>query len=402
MSEMTAARMGRIGAVATLVVVWLVAAGLLWRTVVPDELALGEADLGHYFTDASLREHDRHDRVLRTLGLGALAAELVALALLARRRPRGRGPVPVRAAVLAVLALLVAFVARLPFALAILWWQRRSGIARVGYGQWLLDRGPSLAARAAVLAVAAVVVVVLARRLGRRWWVAAAPAFVAIGVAVVLLQPLFSPRVEPLRDRALAAEIREIGARQGLDDVEVEVREQRSRTRALNAEALGIGPTTRIILWDTTLRLPGGVVRFLSAHELAHVSRSHLWKGLAWFVLFAVPLTWLLARLVDVREPETVPLAVLVGTLLVLAITPAANAVSRRYEAEADWVALESTNDPAGGANLFVMVAAAGLRDPTPPPVYWAIFGTHPTIAERLAMAEAFRTRRAGRSPGGS
>ena len=106
--------------------------------------------------------------------------ELLGLGLLALRPPRVRGPALAQAGQLAALAVGVAFVVRLPFALAIVWWQRHEGIARVGYGRWLLDRLPELAVRAAILAAAAAVIVVLAGRLGRRWWLVGVPAFVAI------------------------------------------------------------------------------------------------------------------------------------------------------------------------------------------------------------------------------
>lgn len=394
MSEMTAARMVRLGALATLLAAWLAAAFFLWQTQVPDDLELPELDARAYVSAPALERRERHDGVLRILGLSALAVQLLALTVLARRRPAGRGPVLARAAQLAVLAVLVVFVVRLPFGLATLWWQRRYDVARVGYGQWLLDRLPGLAERAAVLALAAVVVVALARVLGRRWWLVGAPVFAAIGVAVVLAQPLLTPRVEPLRRPQLVAEIRVLGASQGLGDVSVEVRRAASRTRQLNAEVLGIGPTTRVILWDTTLRLPRGVLRYLVAHELAHVSRDHLWKGLAWFVLLALPATVLLARLVPLADPREVPRAVLVGTLLALATTPLANAVSRRYEAEADWVALQTTRDPDAATQLFVALSATGVRDLDPPGWYVRVFGTHPKLIDRIAMAEAWSTSR--------
>lgn len=400
MSEMTATRMVRLG-VATLLIAWLVAAFFLWQTEVPTDLRIGERDPARLVPDLERRE--RHDRFLRLVGIAALAAELVGLALLARFTPRGRGPALVRAAQLAALAVGVAFAARLPFSLAILWWQRRYDVARVGYAQWLLDRLPGLAQRAAVLALAAVVVVALARRLRARWWLVGAPVFVAIGVAVVLAQPLLTPRVEPLERPGVVAQIRALAARQDLRDVEVEVRRAASRTRQLNAEVLGIGPTTRVILWDTSLALPRPVLRTLVAHELAHVSRAHLWKGLAWFMLIALPLTYLLARLVPLADPRAVPRAVLAGTLLVLAVTPLANAVSRRYEAEADWVALETTGDPSGAADLFLAVSSAGVRDPDPPRWYVLLFGTHPTASDRIGMAAAWaRTGPSGPFPGGS
>jgi STE24 endopeptidase len=402
MSEMTATRMVRAGILAAIALLWLVAAVALWQTEVPDDLRLPPVDERRYFTADALTEYERHDRILRLLGLAALGAQLIGLGLVARNPPRIGGPAIVRAGALAAVAVAAAFPARLPFSLAIVWWQRHTGIARVGYAQWLLDRLPPLAERAAVLAAAAVVVVLLARRLGTRWWIVGAPAFIAIASAVILLQPLFAPRVMPLERPQLAAQIREIGMRQGLDDVVVEAHDARSRSRQLNAEALGIGPTTRIILWNTTLELPPRTILVLAAHELAHVSRHHLWKGLGWFVLFALPLTYLLARLVDMRETRAVPRAVLVGTLLVIAVTPAANVVSRRYEAEADWVALRTTRDPDAARRLFVAIAAAGKRDPSPPRLYTLVFGTHPPLIERIAMANAFRSGRSGRSRGGS
>jgi STE24 endopeptidase len=393
MSEMTAMRMVRAGILAAIAVVWFAAAYALWQTEVPDGLRLPDLDERRYVGSDALADFERHDRVLRALGLGGLAAALLGLGLLALRPPRVRGPAPAQAGQLAALAVGAAFVARLPFAIAIVWWQRREGIARVSYGQWLLDRLPELAVRAAILAAAAAVIVFLAQRLGRRWWLVGVPSFVAIAGAAVVLQPLLTPRVDALDRPQLVAQIRELAKRQGLDDLEVEVRDARSRSRQLNAEALGVGPTTRIILWDTTLQLPRRVVLFLAAHELAHVSRHHLWKGLGWFVLFAVPLTYLLARLVDLRQARAVPVAVFVGMLLVLAVTPAASAVSRRYEAEADWVGLRTARDPGAAERLFVALAVAGKHDPTPPELYTLVFGTHPPILDRIAMAEAYGTR---------
>src|SRR6266508_1991040 len=386
MSEMTATRIG----LATLAGLWLAAAYVLWRTSVPGDLQLLRVDLAAYFTPAQLETRTHHDTVLRWLGIGTIAAQLGVLLALARRRPPVRGHVLVRAAQLGALAALALFLARLPFGVAALWWQRRYHISRVGYAQWLLDLLPGVLERAALFALAAAVCVALARRLRARWWLAAAPVFAALGVAVILAQPFLTPRLAPLNRPRLVAEIRALGREQGLDHVDVQVQKMRKRTRQLNAEALGIGPTTRVILWDTTLRLPPAEIRFLTAHELGHVSRKHLWRGLAWFLLLVVPSTWLLARLVPLRGPEEVPSAVLAGVAILFVLTPFTNAVSRRYEAEADWVALRTTHDPVAGKRFFVDLSAAGLRDPDPPRWSVLLFGTHPPLIDRIAMTEAW------------
>ena len=380
------------------------AAAFLWRTQVPDDLHLPRVDPAASMTVAELHHRERHDRVPRWLGVATLVAELGALLVYARRPPRVRGREVVRAAQLGALGAAVLFLSALPFSLATLWWQRRSGIARVGYAQWLLDRAPGVVEEAAVLALAAAVGVAVAARLGARWWVVAAPAFALVGVGVILAQPLLTPRLDPLRRPALVGEIRRLAAIQGIGPVDVQVQRMRNRTRQVNAEALGIGPTKRVILWDTTLRLRRDEIRFLVAHELGHVSRAHLWKGLGWFVLIVVPATFLLARLVPLRSSRDVPSALLAGVAILLVVTPFANAISRRYEAEADWVALETTRDPGGARRFFVDLSAVGLRDPSPPSWATLLFGTHPSLADRLAMTKAWATSRlsAGSSPEGS
>jgi len=52
-------------------------------------------------------------------------------------------------------------------------------------------------------------------------------------------------------------------------------------------------------------------------------------------------------------KPEVVPFALLVLAVFGLLITPFGNAVSRRYEAEADWSALRATRDPRSAEGVF-------------------------------------------------
>jgi Zn-dependent protease with chaperone function len=396
---MTAARIG----LATLTAAWILAAALLWQTDVPGGLEVVPDTKA--FAALDLARHERHDALLRWLGLGSLVAQLGALAFLAVRPPPVRGPRLVRAAQYGALAALALLLARLPFGLASLWWQRRYEIVQLGYGQWFLDRIGPLAARAGLLAFAAALCVWLAGRFGRRWWMAAAPVFVLAGAAVTLAHPLLTPRLEPVPRPGVVQEVAELAARQGLERPQVELRRTRGRTRQLNAEALGIGPTTRVILWGTTLELAANVRGVLVAHELAHVSRAHLWKGLAWFVLLLLPGLALLARLVPLQSDRDVPPALLVAFLLLVLATPAVSALSRRYEQEADWVALETTRDPSSAKRLFVVLSERGLRDPSPPRAWTLIFGSHATLAERAGLADTWErwARSAGpRSRAGS
>jgi Zn-dependent protease with chaperone function len=88
--------------------------------------------------------------------------------------------------------------------------------------------------------------------------------------------------------------------------------------------------------------------------------------------------------------PEAVPLALLVVAVFQLATAPLANHVSRRLEAEADWKALQATGDPAALEGLMLGFSKTGLGDPDPPGWVQLMVGTHPALADRIAMARAY------------
>jgi Zn-dependent protease with chaperone function len=72
---------------------------------------------------------------------------------------------------------------------------------------------------------------------------------------------------------------------------------------------------------------------------------------------------------------------------------PAQNAITRHMEEEADWIALQTTEDPEGVRNLFEGFAREALLDPDPPTWSYYMTETHPVIVDRVAMAEAWRER---------
>jgi STE24 endopeptidase len=379
---------------------WLVAAFLLWRTSVPADLHPPRVDPRDAFGVEFVERSARYERGLRLVWLGALLAELAVLVLAAWLAPRSRARGIAGGVGLAAATLIAVWVARLPFVVAAHWWRRRYGISRSDYGTILVDpwleRLGTLAAACAAIAL----VMLLARRFGDRWWLAAGPAFAAFGAAFLLAQPfLLVPRLEPLRDQVLAGEIKTLARRQGVGEIDVQVRDASRRTRAINAEVYGVGPTKRIILWDTALdgRLRPGEIRALAAHEFGHVEAAHIWKSIGWLFLFAVPGAYVVAQVTRRRgglgRPAAVPLALLTVTVLQVALLPATNAISRRYEAEADWLALRATNDSRASAGLTRRLAQASLAEPDPPGWARVLLETHPSPLDRIVMTRAAALR---------
>jgi STE24 endopeptidase len=398
MSEMTATRtVLRLATLVVLAVGWGLAARALWATEVPDGLELPKIDEDDWFPPGEAERAARHDRFLRVDFLLALAAQLVAFAFVARRAPRLDrrlpGPVLVRGVVLGLVSFGAAWLARLPFGLAAHWWERRYGLATRGYLSWLWHRLPGFT-ELAVLTVALLVAMLLGRALGARWWLAAAPIAVAFAAVLVLVQPLFASQREFERGR-ITAVVESVS-----DGIPIRVERASKRTRRANAEAIGLGPTKRIVLWDTLLsgRFTSDAVRVVTAHEVAHHRRRHALRGLAWFALFAFPCALVVALAARRRggpwQPAAIPIVLLAVACLQIAAMPVAGAITRRYEAEADWLALERTRDPDGATLLFERFTRVNLADPDPPPWAYLLLADHPSLLDRIAMAEAWRAAR--------
>jgi STE24 endopeptidase len=254
----------------------------------------------------------------------------------------------------------------------------------------------------------------IAQRLRRRWWVVVAPLFALVGAVLVVVSALVSTSgAHPVRQRDVAPAVRRLAAREGVPHVKVRVADVAGDTRAVNAETTGIGPTTVVLLWNTLFKsgLSRRAVEFVAAHELGHAARRHVLKGVAWGLLFSVPLTFLLAeatrRRGGIDRAEVVPFALLVAVVLNIVSTPLQNVVSRRYEAEADWLALQATRDPAAGRESFESFTRVDLAEPNPPWWDYVLLENHPTVLQRIAMTEAWSRRAtkavpARRSPAGS
>jgi STE24 endopeptidase len=410
MSEMTAIRIAKAATLAAGVALGVAAASVLWRTRVPADLTLESLDPRGYFSDAELARIESYRGPARMIALSSLAAGALVAVASVWKAPQlagglsrvARGRVRTGVAV-AIVILGVTWIVKLPFAALAHRRRRQYGLSEQGYAAWLGDQALALAVSAVILALVVAGAMVLAGRFGRSWWVAGVPAATAAAVALVLvhpivIDPLFN-RFEPLRDRRLAREIRALAAATGVRIDEVQVADASRRTTTANAYVAGIGPSRRVVIYDTVVggEVPRQELLVLAAHELAHVGRRHLWKGLAWFGLLAIPATYLVARAADRRgglgNPAAVPLGLLVALGFMFATLPLQNAVSRRYEAEADWLALEATRDPAGAVALDRRLVRTNLADPDPPALLTFWLGTHPPLMKRIAMAEEWRRR---------
>jgi STE24 endopeptidase len=301
--------------------------------------------------------------------------------------------------IVGMITLVVVWAVDVPFRLAEQWWYRRYDLSDESYLGWLFAPWGELAFSAILGLFLIAVTMALARWIGRFWWVAGAPVFIALAAFFAFVFPYLDPyEQEPISAAPeLAARLPAIEERTGAGPTDVRIAEVSDSTSLVNGYAAGFGPSERVVIWDTFLdgRFTDDQVMVVIAHELGHVASSHIWKGLAWYALFAFPLALGVAELTRRRggmgEPGNVPLAALILVVLSFGLAPVNNAITRRYEAEADWIALQATRDPDSAEKLFADFVRADLADPTPS--WWdkQLFGSHPSVSERIAMTRAWK-----------
>jgi STE24 endopeptidase len=371
-------------------------------------------DVQGYFTALQLERAEDFRSVQRLLGVGGLVVGTGTLALLAWRPPRrvfdrlARRPILGGAAAGAGISLLLVLV---EFPLSA-WRHERAvdvGLNTQTWIDWVGDVAKSAGIDAAFAAAGGALALVLVRRFRRQWWAPAAAVIAAFGVITiwlfpVVIDPIFND-FEELPPGATRSDVLELAERAGVDVGEVYRVDASRRTTAANAYVGGLGQTKRVVLYDNLIAgFPRDEVRVVVAHELGHQKRNDLTRGLAWLALVAPAGTFLVQRLAEAfarREglgdprvkpgPVVLPAIALAVGLVAFGMGAASNVLSRQVEGRADSYALSLTRDPAAFVQLERRLAIRNVSDPDPPALLHALFGTHPTTAERIGIGEAWR-----------
>jgi STE24 endopeptidase len=284
---------------------------------------------------------------------------------------------------------------------------RRFGLSTQTWTTWIADLLKGYGVGAVIGGVALIGFFGAGHIAPRTWWV-----WVALGAAAltvlfsfvfpVLIEPIFN-KFTPLEPGDLRDALLELAARDGVPVRDVLVADASRRTNALNAYVSGLGPTRRIVVYDTLLRdAEPPEVHSVVAHELGHAKRRDVVTGTAISalgvatVICVLPLvgSWeaLLgqAGVSSIVDPRALALLLALGAIIGLVAAPAQAYVSRLIEARADGHALELTNDPSTVERTEQRLATVNLADVDPPRLEHLMFASHPSVVERIAAARAF------------
>ncbi|MGC4781057.1 M48 family metallopeptidase [Micromonospora zamorensis] len=346
--------------------------------------------------------------VALALGLTPLGSRLIELVA----RPFG-GHWAAQAVLGGLAVVLVADLVTLPFAA---WRQSvltRYGLSTNGWSGWAIDLLKSYAVSAVIGAVALFGFYAVIRLAPRWWW-----AFGAGGAALlvvllsfvlpVLVEPVFN-RFTPMEQGQLRTELMSMAARDGVPVRDVLVADASRRTKAVNAYVSGLGPTRRVVVYDTLLtEATPAEVTAVVAHELGHAKDSDVAAGtltgalgaaaavVALYLLGSWGPLLRLAGVDSVAQPSAFPLLLALVTVAGLVAAPVQALMSRRVEARADAHALALTRDPEAFESMQRRLGSVNLGDPDPPRWEYLYSASHPSTVERIAAARAY-ARESGR-----
>ena len=381
------------------------------RLLRPREAPINPADVRaeEYFSAEEIARGTRFARPQMAIGvaraaleLGALATAVTRLRSTPRRRRRDHAPGSAFGGGAVAGATLAAGMTIVPLPLSALARRRAIAVGLItqSWRGWAVDVLKSTAIEATLAAGAGGAVVALTRRYPRGWWLPAAVGSVGVGallgaLAPVLLDPVFND-FTPLPDGETRADVLALARAAGVEVGEVFSVDASRRTTGANAYVTGLGPTKRVVLFDTLLdRYSRDEVRVVVAHELAHVRNADVLRSIAYAAIAAPAASLAVQRLSWELSPErgtarALPALALAAAVVAAPIGLIGNRLSRAVERRADTYSLELSGSPEAFVSFERAIALQNVADLRPPRWVTSLLATHPPTLERIGAAVAY------------
>jgi Zn-dependent protease with chaperone function len=293
--------------------------------------------------------------------------------------------------------------------------QHAYGLSNQTLSKWWTDTLKSFAVSCIVGSLVVWVPYLLLRKSPRRWWLYTGLAmipFIIVGnlVAPIWIAPLFN-KFEPMRDKALEAQILSMADRAGIEGSRVFEVNKSVDTKTLNAYVAGMFSTKRIVLWDTIIkRMTERELLFVMGHEMGHYVLGHIWYGVAFSSLLIVASLYaayrtagaVLARwgprfgFTTLADVASLPLLLLLVSIFSLIVTPLSLAFTRHVEHEADRFGLEITQTNHSAGMAFVKLQEDALANPRPGLLFKLWREGHPPLGERIDFVNEYHPWRDG------
>jgi STE24 endopeptidase len=332
-----------------------------------------------------------------------------------------------QAAIYAPLLLLTLGVLGLPTAVYGQWLSRSYGISVQGWGSWAWDwtKGQLIGFVLGIILVWILYAVI--RRSAQRWWfyfwLCTIPILLFVFfISPWVIDPLFF-KFEPLQPKQpeLVTTLENVVHRAGMNipPDRMYLMKASEKLNALNAYVTGFGASKRVVVWDTTLaKMKSAETAFVFGHEMGHYVLGHIPKAITFLAVVFLVLFYLGYRFIGgmlarwgvgweirgVDDWASLPILMLLLSLLSFLVTPILSSFSRYQEHQADVYGLEVThgltpNSSQVAARAFQVLGEVDLADPDPPAFMKFWLYDHPSIPDRVQFALTYDPWAKGEQP---
>jgi STE24 endopeptidase len=288
--------------------------------------------------------------------------------------------------------------------------EHRYQLSNQRFGSWLWDEFKGWLVGLTIATLLVEILYFTIRQSPQHWWLVTWAVFIGLfiffaQIAPIVLLPLFY-KFEPLEDEELKNRLVRLSERAGTRVRGVYEWKLSEKSKKANAALTGLGATRRIILADTLLQhYSPDEIEAVLAHELGHHVHKHIPKsmvvqaGITLFGFWAASVV--LHYAVDQRHMfetlsdfASLPLLILVSTVLSLILMPMLNAYSRFNERQADRYCFKSIGSVTPFISSMNKLAEQNLAERQPGKWVEWFFHSHPAIAKRVAAAESWSQAR--------
>ena len=279
--------------------------------------------------------------------------------------------------------------------------EKKYGFSTITWRLWLTDLIKSVIISAVLMGFMLAAFMAFILYLPGTWWFWAWVFFTMFEILLmwlypVVIAPLFN-KYEPIKDESLKEKITALMAQVVLKAKVIYQVDEGKRSKHTNAYFTGIGKTKRIVLYDTLLasHSPEEILAVL-AHEIGHWKKKHILKQLIFMIVASLAVLYFTYLIVNwpplystfglIYTPVYAGLF-LVSLYLSCAgffLSPIGAAIMRRYEREADKMAMELVGTSEPMINALKRLAKDNLSNLHPHPLYVWFYYSHPPLIERI------------------
>ncbi len=281
--------------------------------------------------------------------------------------------------------------------------EHKFNLSKEKLGDWWLDQLKSGVLAYIISLILVLVFYWILSRFSHWWWLVVSVFWIFFSVILakltpVLIIPLFF-KYKKLEDQALRERIFRLAQAMQVKLLDVFEINFSKKTLKANAAFTGMGATRRVILADTLRdKYSQDEIEVILAHEFAHYRLKHIIKLIAINSLVTLGLFFLifktsayamgLFKLDSLMQLAGLPLVFLYFMIFGTIMQPLEAYLSRRFEKEADKLALKVTGAKEAFVSLMEKLASQNLADRNPHPIIKFLFFDHPPIDERIETAK--------------